>query len=501
MIPQIMKKYFSLLFLLVFIQISFLKAQEFKREIKIPGVISAYKFIEDNSGDFVVVGNSYDVKNKERFSFLVKVSPQGELKYLRKFGENSQARADVFFSDLISTDENNLIVVGYMTKPGSKIKQGYVLGVDHEFNTQWEEIYVRDEKNPNTKLGGISRRKDGLYIISGREQNMAGDKAVSGYKELFVTMDAYGRFENGKVFRLSKIGEMASSETERMAPVPQKSAFRINSQMDTTNEVSENDASYFVNNHPDYSSMRGIVKAGNNFYFNTVKFEKGIDSNDPGKYTHQFMVLNAEYDTIKRVNLHEGDYSKKYSCGMDFRNGSFFTVTSYNQRDRRFDINNGYSKVYLAKTDKQGAIKWEREFEDPDGHIHAKTVLATKDGGAMIMGYYEANGDPSNRNLYLIKVDEKGIANSVKPEFNENNRIAASPNPTSGIFQLTWENSQESEWRVKLYGMTGRLVRDKEFTPASSASFDITDLPVGTYIYTIETKKNKYYTGKIIKAN
>jgi hypothetical protein len=110
MLPLDVKKYFSLFFLIVFMQITLLKAQEFKREIKIPGIISAYKFIEDNSGDFVVVGNSYDVKNKERFSFLVKVSPQGELKFLRKFGENNKGKADVFFSDLISTDGDNLIL-------------------------------------------------------------------------------------------------------------------------------------------------------------------------------------------------------------------------------------------------------------------------------------------------------------------------------------------------------------------------------------------------------
>ena len=498
---QTMKNILAALILFVF-TIQLAAAQEFKREIEIPGTISAYKFVEDNAGNYAVIGNSFDVKNKYRFSFVLKVSPNGEVIFMRKFGENDKGHKKVFFTDVISTQNNELVVVG--SKYDNSINKGYIIGLDPEFNVMWEELYQRDPKNPNSMFKGITTRKDGKFVISGTEHDM---EKGSGYKDLFVVMDEFGRVEAGKSYKLSDKFDVNKTNT-RTAPKKQKSSFRLNAMMDTSSATQENYATYFINNHPDYSHMRGVAKVKDKFYINTIKHDKQ-GATPGGDYIHELMVLNANYDTVARHTLHQNNALKKTSGGLAFaeglsgsanaKEGHLFSVNSFNLIDRRHKSTSGYSKVYLAKTDLEGKVIWEREFENSQGNIHAKGVLATKDGGALIMGYFEKGGKSANRNLYLIKVDEKGVANSVKPEFNESNRVVASPNPTSGPFQFGWEIDQNAKWNVKVYNLNGQVVKNQDFAAGEIGSLDISDQPAGTFLYTIETEKSKYYTGKIIK--
>ncbi|MFT6815699.1 MAG: hypothetical protein ACJAZ3_001610 [Sphingobacteriales bacterium] len=75
--------------ILLFISIATtqISAQDIKRTIFIPGVISAYQVVETPKRQFVVFGNSYDSQNSEKFAFSTILDKNGTLLKRKHFSD------------------------------------------------------------------------------------------------------------------------------------------------------------------------------------------------------------------------------------------------------------------------------------------------------------------------------------------------------------------------------------------------------------------------------
>ncbi|MFC1855785.1 hypothetical protein ACFL2A_04525 [Thermodesulfobacteriota bacterium] len=66
----------------------------------------------------------------------------------------------------------------------------------------------------------------------------------------------------------------------------------------------------------------------------------------------------------------------------------------------------GGSDMFLVKTDDEGEEKWSTTFGGPKNDI-GKSVIETKDGGYLLLGYTSSFGSGSD-DMYLVKTDKKG---------------------------------------------------------------------------------------------
>ncbi|HIB85070.1 MAG TPA: T9SS type A sorting domain-containing protein, partial [Chromatiaceae bacterium] len=78
------------------------------------------------------------------------------------------------------------------------------------------------------------------------------------------------------------------------------------------------------------------------------------------------------------------------------------------------------------------------------------------------------------------------------------NSLAIFPNPTTSTIKIVFEDIINTEASIQITNLLGQIVTYKRLWIDQSAELDLFELPVGTYILTVETSKG-LYVEKIIK--
>ena len=117
------------------------------------------------------------------------------------------------------------------------------------------------------------------------------------------------------------------------------------------------------------------------------------------------------------------------------------------------------------------------------GHYNMEMVIKDNYGDSVTV--------PSGLDVVIGTPTTTGIANI------RDNGVKVFPNPASD--QLSISSDQGRVTNVMLINMLGQTVIDYDGAGADTLNIDISDLPVGIYVYRITTEDNKTVEGKVVK--
>lgn len=154
----------------------------------------------------------------------------------------------------------------------------------------------------------------------------------------------------------------------------------------------------------------------------------------------------------------------------------------------------------LIQTDSLLNIRWER-FYGGDAYYTMTNLAATNDGGCIMVGTkfdYKAHPYVRERDIYIIKVNSKGLIASVNGEPSPIvHEAIVFPNPGRDYLRVRVA-MQHKHSDFKLYDIKGRLILKKHIE-GKIAEINTQFLETGTYIYTVTNNNGLNEKGKWIK--
>ncbi|MCK9612915.1 MAG: T9SS type A sorting domain-containing protein [Bacteroidales bacterium] len=119
-----------------------------------------YSICEDNDGNYLLCGTTYNLTAGSYDVYLVKITNSGGLIWEKSIGG---INADNAYS-IIKTSDNNFLVVGSTESYGSGGKDVYLIKFNSNGDTLWTRTFG---SSGDDMAGSIRETNDGGYIISG----------------------------------------------------------------------------------------------------------------------------------------------------------------------------------------------------------------------------------------------------------------------------------------------------------------------------------------------
>lgn len=154
----------------------------------------------------------------------------------------------------------------------------------------------------------------------------------------------------------------------------------------------------------------------------------------------------------------------------------------------------------LTKADLMGNEIWTRYYSN-NTNLFMRKVLATSDGGALMVGwsYDPAGPDGFEKDVWIVKVDSNGnyLPTSIKEQQISKSDFNFYPNPLKNELHFRQINALRN-YQFELFDVSGRKVAEEELIN-SDETINTSHLKFGTYIYHLIDQNGNYATGKLIK--
>lgn len=162
----------------------------------------------------------------------------------------------------------------------------------------------------------------------------------------------------------------------------------------------------------------------------------------------------------------------------------------------QYPVSDYSSHFVLAQYDSVLNRQWLKYYGG-DAYYIMYSLLATADGGCIMVGYrYDFNTN-NKLDLYVLKVDANGNAITSTAIPLENELIAnIYPNPFVDYFKLETEANKTLNFR--LFSTSGQLIREAKFYNNLEMN-DLSNLSQGVYFYTIMDSNQVLKSGKVLK--
>jgi hypothetical protein len=162
----------------------------------------------------------------------------------------------------------------------------------------------------------------------------------------------------------------------------------------------------------------------------------------------------------------------------------------------KYPVSDYPSHFVLAQYDSVLNQQWLKYYGG-DAYYIMFSLLATSDGGCIMVGHrYDFNAN-NKLDLYILKVDANGNAITSTAIPLENEIITnIYPNPFMDYFKIETEANKTLSFQ--LFNATGQLIRQENFYNNLTIN-DLSMLSKGVYFYTIVDGNRVLKAGKVLK--
>ncbi len=152
--------------------------------------------------------------------------------------------------------------------------------------------------------------------------------------------------------------------------------------------------------------------------------------------------------------------------------------------------NNNY--IVVSNRDSNLNQRWIKYYGG-DASYNINRILATKDGGCLVLGHFKSNVTQSNQiDLYIFKIDSTGKALWTRNFSQFESEVTIFPNPAKDFLHV---QSAEKIQSYEIINMAGQRLIKQLF----KGSIDVSIFPKGYYFIKLINDKGEYKTIKWLK--
>ena len=200
-----------------------------------------------------------------------------------------------------------------------------------------------------------------------------------------------------------------------------------------------------------------------------------------------YLIVGSNNDTLEEpaafrsVDVAKGvPNSDKQIYHACYGRNDWFTYSPYN--------------ITLTKTNENLDVIWQESFTYPTRHLMATFLMATNDGGCVVLGGAN-NWNTGHYDFFVIKVNSDGMLCSNEIMVEDLRPYAFYPNPVKD--RICFEFSPDVQpTQIEFYDMQGRLIvmqRD------GMENVDMSQLPAGVYMMRVTLDNGKTFSDKVVK--
>lgn len=198
----------------------------------------------------------------------------------------------------------------------------------------------------------------------------------------------------------------------------------------------------------------------------------------------------------------ENDYGSGHSIEelrrvLELPNGDFLGAGLYDENLPSVSNNQGY----LIRTDSEGTLIWERQFDRSPRVEYFYGMAVTSDGGFLLSGQeHDWSSGPASQDAWLLKVDSLGCAypncTVGVEEHKKDLKLLVYPNPATDNLRI---ESQTPLAQFNLTDLAGRpSIQQTLKQVQGDVSIDVSNLPSGIYLLEAMTQDGRRSVQKVV---
>ena len=410
-------------------------------------------FIKVNNGNQYVLGGSYIDSVNHSDVLLIKFNLQGDTLWSKTYGDTLFQ----FGQQVKETRDKGFVIVGQTA--GSPVSNSEVLLIktDSSGNFEWQKHFG----GTHFDIGwAIDTCIDGGFVIAGYTQSY-GTNAGSACGNLYcIKTDSMGNRQWDRAFG----GQFG-------------------------------DGAYSVVQGRDSSLIFGGY---------ATAFDPSASTTCDNSIGRPWLVkLDLNGNTKWSKTYGNSFFDTSIFMVRELQDGSIVSAGAVGR-----DTTGGAAQGLVLKVNSEGDSLWYRRYEilhDAHSNNLLRDIRQTPDGGFIAGGVaYVASPDTGTTDIWVLRIDSNGcevsncLVNSVSKSEMFTNEVFMFPNPSNNLFHFKMESGSEISF-IQITNVLGEIVPVPVTTSQVNAAVDLTQQPCGIYFYSLKTRDNKFFRGKLVK--
>ncbi|BDS10160.1 T9SS type A sorting domain-containing protein [Aureispira anguillae] len=461
-------------------------------DIVIIGEISGSGAVDFDPGPNTVNGNNF-----EGDVFIARYNSNGNFVFVKNFGENfssSNYEYDIVFSEAYSLLGAAIYVTGKFSgtddfDPSAATvnlssngnKDIFVCKFSYSGNLIWAKSMGGTQDDESTAM--TTDASGNIYITGNFHGTVDFDPGPSttfltsyGNSDVFVIkLDASGNL----VWARQLSG--TSSERSKSIALDNAGAVYIGGEFSGT-----------IDCDPSNATLHNLTTSLTSYNGFLTKLDAS------GNFVWAKNVGGQEIEGICITSTGEVCIGGSFSNTVDFDPGpNVLTATA-----------NSWSDIFMTKLDAAGNLAWTRQWASSGGGTGADygKAMSIYNNDIYLAGTFEGSVDfdpnqgvsylasAGGEDIFVLKMNE--TTTSVEKHRTKSLTLNVFPNPTPNNIHIQAQTNLKG---VEIYNLEGQLIRSKRINNQTEIDLDLSDLPSGLYLLTLNDEKGQSYQQKIIK--